>query len=260
MKDKRQDWLLVKLAVLAMVCAMWLLSLEGAHATPCPDGEYWYCGACYTLEELDRRFPPGGSCTPIAPDPTAADEEPTYTATVASTATPTPTATNTRRPAVPTEEEPTWTTTPTAPAPPETATPTATTRATSQPSPSATATPAATARPTLTPIAATMARKAVDLPCLPKHAGRPVALCESGSGSGWWLYYIGAGGRIESGPHVPYPSAELAGKRAVLRHYISGAPIELRWSAESVQVRTAYGGKAYHFAIDADGGVRHIAW
>ncbi|MDE0078566.1 MAG: hypothetical protein OXO50_13675 [Caldilineaceae bacterium] len=237
MKDKRQDWLLVKLAVLAMVCAMWLLSLEGAHATPCPDGKYWYCGACYTPEELNRRFPPGGSCTPIAPDPTTDDEEPTYTATVASTATPTPTATNTRRPAVPAEEEPAWTTTPTAPAP-----------------------PAATARPTLTPVAATMARKAVDLPCLPKHAGRPVALCESGSGSGWWLYYIGAGGRIESGPHVPYPSAELAGKRAVLRHYISGAPIELRWSAESVQVRTAYGGKAYHFAIDADGGVRHIAW
>ena len=104
-------------------------------------------------------------------------------------------------------------------------------------------------------------RKPVILPCLPQHAARPLALCETGSGSGWWLYYVGPGGRVVSGPHVPYPSPALDGRRAVLRHYISGAPIVLDWSADSLQVRTVYdNGKAYFFDVDAAGRVDHIAW
>ena len=31
-----------------------------------------------------------------------------------------------------------------------------------------------------------------------------MALCRSESGSGWWLNYVGSGGRIETGPHVRF--------------------------------------------------------
>ena len=285
MREDRGSWLLVILAVLAMAFMMWMLSRQDAHAeTVCPAGwvtiRVWTedgqrCKICrlrlhpHTEWQSCRSLPPRAE--PLTATPTKrapVEEEPTDTPTVASTATPTPTAT--RRLAVPPppeppEEEPTWTTTPDAPEPSGSPTSSVTIGSTREPtaisSPMATSTPIPTpTRTTLQPIAATRARKPTILPCLPEHAARPVALCDTRSGSGWWLYFIGDG-RIEAGPHVPYPSAAMAGRRVVLKHYISGEPLELAWGSKHLQVRTAYSnGKVYAFRVDAQGRVEILSW
>ena len=104
-------------------------------------------------------------------------------------------------------------------------------------------------------------RKPVMLPCLPKHAARPVALCETRSGSGWWLYFIGPGGRVVSGPHVPYPSAALAGRTGFVRHLLTGRLVALTWQDGYLLVRTAYAdGKPYVFHVLHGGRVLYLVW
>ena len=303
-RNDLQAWLLVAMAIAAMACAMWLISLDRAHAAPkaqgvnyCPPGEVmspnfepWpgydgpgTCAICCDRPDGSGywyRMPNWHSvCYPNRRTPT---RRPTRTRR--PTATPTATATNTSVPPTDTPaatqtptETPTWTITPTAHAPRDASTPAATPRPvfpvppvqamptrmpTSQAMPTA-ATPAPNPpSPNATPRAQQGRTRSAWRPqCLPPHAARPVALCRSASGSGWWLYFIGPGGRIETGPHVPYPSPAMAGRRAVLKHYITGAPIVLVWKAESLQVLTMYGdGKAYHFFVDVAGVVRYIAW
>ena len=47
----------------------------------------------------------------------------------------------------------------------------------------------------------------------------------------------------------------------MLRHFVTGAPVEIAWGPERVLVRTRYGpGKAYAFEIDRDGHVSFLAW
>ena len=66
---------------------------------------------------------------------------------------------------------------------------------------------------------------------------------------------------MESGPHVPYPNAELAGRTAVLRHYISGEPVALVWSTDYLQVRTVdRHGKLYQFRAYRDNTVFFERW
>ena len=281
----RNAWLLVALVVI--VCVVWPISLGEVEAAPqrqsgglCPAGEQvtpgygplkgpnGSCSVC-----CDR---PGGSSywrvlpdwhsycysgrRPSTPIPTATDR-PTPVrypppATYPDDQPPFPQPTTNPPPgAVPLPgQEPTSTggstTTPTpdAPAPPGEPTP-----MTNPPAPSA---PPAGIAATSTAKTATNTR----LGCIPRHAARPLALCNTGSESGWWLYFVGPGGRVITGPHVPYPSPALAGRHLVLRHYISGEPIWLTWQADRLQVRTGYAGKAYVFSVTRDGWVRHEAW
>ncbi len=210
-----------------------------------PDGACEICcdrpgGSPYWLTL--RRWHP--ACYPPAPAP-----EPTATATRRRALPPPP-------PTVPEDPTPTIV----IPLPPGAAT--ATPAATEVVAPPETILPTATpAADQVTP-AAQQGRTSRSLrsTCVPRHAGRPVALCATGSGSGWWLYYIGPGGRVVTGPHVPFPSAETAGRQVVLRHYISGEPIWLTWHADRLQVRTGYAGKAYVFSVTREGWVRHEAW
>ena len=164
-------------------------------------------------------------------------------------------------------ETATWTITPTEPALQDTPPGLITPRPTSSPAPTATATWTPTSKPPKRPtatvptaIAVRETRRATNLRCLPKHAGRPVALCRSGSGSGWWLLFIGAG-RVETGPHVPFPSAVLVGRTVFVRHSITGRLVALSWRGGYLQVRTAYGdGKRYVFRVRQDGRVVHQEW
>ena len=110
----------------------------------------------------------------------------------------------------------------------------------------------------------------VMLPCLPKHAARPVALCETGSGSGWWLHFVAADGQVVTGPHVRFVSglAELASETVpvYLVQEISpttGMPVTVVWlpAVQAVQVRTWYAdGKPYVFLVFEGGRVAHWEW
>ena len=102
------------------------------------------------------------------------------------------------------------------------------------------------------------------------HAARPVALCETGSGSGWWLYFVGADGRVETGPHVRFVSglAEVVAETVpvYLAQEVSpttGRTVTIVWlpAEQVVLVRTEYAdGKAYLFHVDHDGQVTHRDW
>jgi len=78
--------------------------------------------------------------------------------------------------------------------------------------------------------------------CIPPHAARPVALCETGSGSGWWLHYAGWG-LVITGPYVPYAGD---GERVYV-HPITGQLVTITWPAPGiVRIATAYAdGKPY---------------
>ncbi len=283
----RLGWPLVALGVLAIVCFTCFLSKDRARAAPLTlgvDAGCEGCGpACQAVGDgwhLYNASRVGSHCSCWCCDETYSHSR--FLTVPWRGAQPTASPTATRRPVLPPppefpqEETPASTATPDVPPLPGTpSTPMPTSRATATATPAATpavqSTPPAsrptrratsTARPTaevVQPQETTVpARKRLD--CIPKHAARPIALCATGSGSGWWLYFIGPGGRVMSGPHVPYPSPALAGRQVVLRHYISGEPIWLVWSSGRLQVRTVYAGKPYHFSVGADGVVRHIAW
>ena len=181
--------------------------------------------------------------TPMSPHTLTPTDTPTHTPMSPHTLTPTdtpthtPMSTHTLTPTV-------WTT----PRPGLPAEPTA------QPTPEIVA-------PSETILSTAPIRKPVILRCLPKHAARPVALCDTGSGSGWWLYFVGPGGRVVSGPHVPYPSPALMGRTVFVRHLITGHLVALVWRGQALEVRTWYAhGKMYVFRVDRAGRVAFEEW
>ena len=205
--------------VCAWLCGEFCESLDDTYPDDAPwhlersrdEGEQCWCECCDALRRISyqARFP---NATAI---PATATLEPTSTATDTPTSTATrrpPTAVPTAIPATATPEptftrvntptptlEPKWTITPHIPVPPASptmtpaASPTSSQTSTASPTVGETPTPEIVAQPETILPAAPM-RRPVMLPCLPKHAARPVALCETRSGSGWWLYFIGPGG------------------------------------------------------------------
>ena len=98
--------------------------------------------------------------------------------------------------------------------------------------------------------------------CIPKHAGAPVRLCPTGSGSGWWIYDSVTGQILQDGEgrlaYVPYPKRLRAGQAAVV--FASERLIAL-WLGNQVAVWTRYAdGKAYVFSILVGGRVAHWQW
>ncbi len=289
-RSERKGWPVVAIAIAAIACMMWPILMDSAHAAPqaqgvnyCPPGEVmspdiapWpgyegpgTCAICCDRSDGSGYWYRMPNWHPVCyPDRRPPTRRPTRTRV--PTATPSSTATNTPEPPIDTPTSTptsTGTFTPTAPAARDTLTPPAT------PSPHLAAPTVQAMPPALTPAASPPSASVTPRAqqgrtlsawrpqCLPRHAARPMALCRSASGSGWWLYFIGPGGRIETGPHVPFPSLAMAGRRAMLRHTVTGAPILLVWRAEGLQVQTVYeDGKAYHFLVDAAGVVRYVAW
>ena len=106
----------------------------------------------------------------------------------------------------------------------------------------------------------------VMLPCLPKHAARPVALCRNESGSGWWLYFIGADGAVVSGPHVSYNyliDEVMPVDLVRVNHALDGQLVTVVWlpAQRVILVRTSYaGGKPYVFHLERSGRVIHREW
>ncbi len=289
-RSERKGWPVVAMAIAAIACMMWPVLMDSAHAAPqaqrvnyCPPGEVmspdiapWpgyegpgTCAICCDRSDGSGYWYRMPNWHPVCyPDRRPPTRRPTRTRV--PTATPSSTATNTPEPPTDTPTSTptsTWTFTPTAPAARVTLTPPAT------PSPHLAAPPVQAMPPASTPAASPPAASVTPRAqqgrtlsawrpqCLPRHAARPMALCRSASGSGWWLYFIGPGGRIETGPHVPFPSPAMAGRRAVLRHFVTGAPIEIVWGAERVRLHTVYGdGKLYAFEAAEDGDVAFLAW
>lgn len=230
MANAWRTWTLAALFILVFCIAL-MLTLKPVRATPCPpEGWYWD-----EDEERCRRtdvFPPG---SPPPPDDTATPVPPT--------ATPEPTATMSPPPK-PTEPVGV-TATPTRPAARPTATPTGTPKAT----------PTVAQTPPRTP------QKALALPCLPNHAARPVALCPTGSGSGWWLIYLARGNKPVAGPHIPFPHSWIDRTRLEVLHELTLQPVSITWREDHIKVRTYYeDGKPYYFDAWEDGRVEHRRW
>ena len=106
--------------------------------------------------------------------------------------------------------------------------------------------------------------------CIPIHASRPVALCETGSGSGWWLYWIGGDGLIESGPYLPNARTIFqegkAGERLTLLYTVNpltSRQVLIEWlpQEQRIVLRTSYAnGKPYEFTVAEDGAVQYVEW
>ena len=130
--------------------------------------------------------------------------------------------------------------------------------------------PTATAQPVMNAPAKPPISSQVQDPgraCIPTHAGAPVRLCETGSGSGWWLVWFGQG-RSATGPHVFFPevlAAAGAETGVVLQaeNPLTGMPLLVWWNAPRrvVVVLTLYGDeKVYVFAVDEGRRVLHLYW
>ena len=164
-----------------------------------------------------------------------------------------PTATATRRPsrAATATRPPVPTSTATRPpVPTSTATrpPVPTSTATRPPVPTSTATrpPVPTSTATRPPVPTSTA-----LQCLPMHAARPIALCETGSGSGWWLHFVTRTG-VLTGPYVP--RARPAGETQAFQNPAGGV-VRVTWLAGAVSISASYrNGEPYRFFV-ADGRV-----
>ena len=93
--------------------------------------------------------------------------------------------------------------------------------------------------------------------CIPAHAGRPVALCETGSGSGWWLHFAGWG-LVLTGPYIPYNGS---GEREYI-HPIIDQLVTVTWPAPgTVRIATAYAdGKPYTLVAYTDQHWTHEEW
>ncbi|MDE2761436.1 MAG: hypothetical protein OXK74_01455, partial [Gemmatimonadota bacterium] len=106
--------------------------------------------------------------------------------------------------------------------------------------------------------------------CIPLHAARPVALCETGSGSGWWIYWIGEDGLIESGPYLPNAQAIAqdgkSGGWLTLVYTVNpltSRQVLIEWLPQErrIVLRTAYAnGKPYELTIAEDGTVQYVQW
>lgn len=276
------------LVLIAVLWAVGIVSLLPWNSRPvyshCPDWEYTegdpffhpYCFPTLTAAAdvaTNTPAPPPPTTTPVPP--TATRPTPIVTVKVIVPTKPPPTAINPVRTALPTATIPVPTVTPPptkqsptptrGPAPPPTATPRPP-AATGQP-------PTASPTPRLLPTAALavsvflhtapVARTA----CIPQHAARPVALCPSGSGSGWWLYFIGNMGRSAAGPYVPY-AAEMMDESVPVDlvnqvHPFSGHSLTVVWVPieQNIEVRTAYSdGKPYVFNVSEGGVVSFEEW
>lgn len=94
-------------------------------------------------------------------------------------------------------------------------------------------------------------------PCLLQHAGAPVNLCETGSGSGWWLYFFGPGGQVRTGPYVPRYGGPVDKIFFSTTSPTTGKPVLVQWIAkyQAVRVITYYdhhpyaGHKPYIFDV-----------
>ena len=159
---------------------------------------------------------------------------------------------------------------PTATAIPVTSRPTATSTPTSRPpgrtpAPPFPEPPAQPGAPTATPI---RQAKRHWSPCLIQHAGTPLNLCPSASGSGWWLYYFGSGGRIETGPNIPRNGGSQDRVLLSSRSPTTQKPVVVLWVARSrtIRVITYYAWhwsaqhKPYIFDVLPDGSVVHWKW
>ena len=121
---------------------------------------------------------------------------------------------------------------------------------------------AATAKPTTTNFS--RAKTAVDRgrACIPTHAGAPVRLCPTHSGSGWWIYDSRTGqilrdarGRLA---YVPFVEGLPIGRE--LRLFASERLVVV-WLGREVAVWTRYeDGKPYLFHVEHGGRVAHLVW
>lgn len=249
MKDKRGELVLIFLAAVVTACLLWFLAVQPAHgqsaicsdprATPHVYYDSDGSSVCWCRTGHNPR--PGDQQCGRSSQPSDTPRPATFTPTPSATptVTPTPSATPTATPAL---------------APRPTATPT--------PS-KGPAEPVVAEKPTAAPAAAKMF---AGLQCLPKHSARPVALCDSRSGSGWWLYFLAAG-RLRTGPHVPYP-ADLEGETMPvylvgIDHPFNGSRVEAVYlpGKRVIRVSAAYAnGKPYVFAVDVDNRVEHWNW
>ena len=249
------------------------------------EGELCWCECCDSSGDRSWqvRLPNPGVEPTDRPTATRIRIRATSTA-IAATSTPEPTSTRVNTPTL----EPTWTINPTEPAAPDT--PTATKSATSvplpsttpsststaltpRPSASSTASSTPSAGPSSTPTWATVkptttrfsnGKRAVDpgRNCIPTHAGAPVRLCPTGSGSGWWIYDSETGQILQDGEgrlaHVPFVERLPAGEAQVL---FASKRLVAVWMGNRVVVSTRYeDGKAYVFSVLEGGRVVHWQW
>ena len=182
---------------------------------------------------------------------------PTSTA-IAVTETPEPTSTRVNTPIA------TATLSPTDPVP-ATATAVVASTATATPSPApATETAGPAVKPITTeiPMAGIAAAPDPGRACIPTHAGAPVRLCPTRSGSGWWIYDSATGQVLQDGEgrlaHVPFVERLPAGEAQVL-FASKGLVAVLMWNR--VVVSTRYeDGKAYVFSVNEGGRIVHWQW
>ena len=124
--------------------------------------------------------------------------------------------------------------------------------------------PAATVKPVSTQIPGTRiaARPDPGRHCIPHHAAAPIRLCQTGSGSGWWIYDARTGqilhdnaGRLA---HVPFNERLPAGQVQVL---FKSSRLLAVWLGNQVVISTTYAnGKAYVFSIFTGGRTAHWNW
>ena len=128
-------------------------------------------------------------------------------------------------------------------------------------------TPAPTTTSSTPPAAIDTAYSAPASGCIPVFAGAPVRMCESGSGSGWWLQFYGWG-RSATGPHVAFPEvyAERGTETGVVlqaQNPLTGAPLLVWYNAQNriVVVLSLYADdKVYVFAVNEGRRVWHLYW
>ena len=222
-----------------------------------------------TTATAPTRPPTAVPTAPFSPTPTAiaATSTPKPTSTrvhtptaIAATSTPKPTSTRVHTPtaiAATSTPKPTSTRihTPTAIA--ATSTPTLTPVSVSVP-------PAATVKPVSTQIPGSRiaARPDPGRNCIPHHAAAPIRLCQTGSGSGWWIYDTQTGqilhdneGRLA---HVPFNESLPTGQVQVL---FKSSRLLAVWLGSQVVISTTYAdGKAYVFSIFSGGRTAHWNW
>ena len=230
-----------------------LLGSSGSCEVCCDgqNGAYWrrlpnWHSYCYPDRQPTAM--PTATRTRIAPTSTA----------IAVTETPEPTSTRVNTPIA------TATLSPTDPVP---ATATAVVASTATATPSAapateTVGPAVKPITTEIPMAGIAAAPDPGRACIPTHAGAPVRLCRTGSGSGWWIYDSRTGQILQDDDgrlaHVPFVERLPAGEAQVL---FSSKRLVAVWLGNHLVISTRYAnGKAYVFLMLQGGKIAHWEW
>ena len=120
----------------------------------------------------------------------------------------------------------------------------------------------ATATPSATPGTIPQTQTDPGRACIPTHAGAPVRLCPTGSGSGWWIYDSETGQILQDADgrlaHVPFVERLPAGEAQAL---FASKRLVAVWMGNHVVVSTRYeDGKAYVFSVLEGGRVVHWQW